>query len=87
MAEEPLMAYCLIRVKHGSVDDVLKSLRNIPGVKAYAVGYIYDIMAEIRTSDKIRLKYIILPRIGLLEEVERTSTFYNRDHFRLEEVM
>jgi len=72
--EEPLMAYCLIKVETGVEEDVYKSLEKIPGVKPYMVYGIFDIVAEIRAKDQDTVKEIIEEKIRKIDGIYRTST-------------
>ena len=73
--EEPLMAYCLIKVEPGLEKDVYKSLEKIPEVKeAYMVYGIFDIVAKIRAKDEDKLKGIIEGKIRKIDGIYTTST-------------
>ncbi len=69
------IAFVLINTEIGSEGEVLKSLRNIPGVEeAYSVYGVYDIIAKVKAESMDKLKDIVTWRIRRLEKVRSTLT-------------
>jgi len=69
------IAFVLMNTEIGSEGEVLKSLRNIPGVEeAYSVYGVYDIIAKVKAESMDKLKDIVTWRIRRLEKVRSTLT-------------
>lgn len=67
------MAYVLINADMGAEEDVLKQLRQTPGVKeAYLVYGVYDIIVKVESESMEEVKEIITWKIRRLEKVRST---------------
>ncbi len=66
-------AYVLINTDMGAENDVLKELKNIPGIKeVYLVYGVYDIIAKVEAESMEQVKEIITWKIRRLEKVRST---------------
>lgn len=66
-------AYVLINTDMGAENDVLKELKNIPGIKeVYLVYGVYDIIAKVEAETMEQVKEIITWKIRRLEKVRST---------------
>ncbi len=69
------IAFVLINTETGFMDDVLKSLSEIEGVKeAYSVYGVYDIIAKIEANTMDDLKDIVTWKIRKISNVRTTLT-------------
>ncbi len=69
------IAFVLINTEIGSESDVLKTLKNVEGVReAYSVYGVYDIIAKIEADSMDKLKDIVTWRIRRLDKVRSTLT-------------
>jgi len=70
-----LAAFVLINTESGSEGEVLRSLREIEGVKeAYGVYGVYDVIAKIEANSMDELKDIVTFKIRRLNMVRTTLT-------------
>jgi DNA-binding Lrp family transcriptional regulator len=68
-------AFVLINTEPGEERDVLKTLRNIEGVKeAYNVYGVYDIIAKVSADAMDKLKEIVTWRVRRIDKVRNTLT-------------
>ncbi|MGC8569016.1 MAG: Lrp/AsnC family transcriptional regulator [Nitrososphaeria archaeon] len=73
-------AYVLINTDMGYEGDVLKELKNIPGVKeVYLVYGVYDIIAKVEAESMEQVKEIITWKIRRLEKVRSTLSMIVMD--------
>jgi len=69
------VAFVLINTETGFMDDVLRSLSGIEGVKeAYSVYGVYDIIAKVEAETMDSLKDIVTWKIRRLSNVRTTLT-------------
>ncbi len=73
-------AYVLINTDMGYEGDVLKELKNIPGIKeVYLVYGVYDIIAKVEADSMEQVKEIITWKIRRLEKVRSTLSMIVMD--------
>ncbi len=66
-------AFVLINTEMGKEEDVLKQLRQIPGVKeAYAIYGVYDVIAKVEADTLEAVKETISSRIRRMDYVKST---------------
>ena len=71
----PPIAFVLINTDIGSENEVLKTLKKVPGVKeAYSVYGVYDIAAKIQADTMDKLKEMVTWHIRRLDKVRSTLT-------------
>jgi len=71
----PPIAFVLINTEIGSENEVLKTLKKVPGVKeAYSVYGVYDIIAKIQADTMDKLKEMVTWHIRRLDKVRSTLT-------------
>ena len=71
----PPIAFVLINTDIGSENEVLKTLKKVPGVKeAYSVYGVYDIVAKIQADTMDKLKEMVTWHIRRLDKVRSTLT-------------
>ena len=69
------VAFVLINTETGFMDEVLKALSSIEGVKeAYSVYGVYDIIAKVEAETMDNLKDIVTWKIRKLSKVRTTLT-------------
>jgi DNA-binding Lrp family transcriptional regulator len=69
------LGFVLMRIKAGSVENVLKQLKKIAEVKeAHAVMGKIDIIAKIEAGDVDAIAKMVLAKIHKIEGIERTFT-------------
>jgi len=69
------LAFVLINTETGFMDEVLKSLSKIEGVKeAYSVYGVYDIIAKVEAKTMDELKEIVTWKIRKISNVRTTLT-------------
>ena len=69
------LAYVLIGVEIGAVEEVLRELREMPEVKeSYGVYGVYDIIVKVEANDMPSLKEVISSKIRRIDRVRNTVT-------------
>jgi DNA-binding Lrp family transcriptional regulator len=70
-----VLAYVLITVQLGTMDDVLKALKQFSHVvEAYLLYGKYDVVAKIEAASTANLREIVANTIRRLENVRATQT-------------
>lgn len=70
-----VVAFVLMNADPESLEDVLKALKAVDGVReAYCVYGVYDILAKVEVEDMERLRDIVTWKIGKLWNVRSTRT-------------
>ena len=69
------IAFVLINTEPESLEDVLKALKDVDGVKeAYSVYGVYDIVGKVEAENMDKLKEILTWKIRRLRNVRSTLT-------------
>lgn len=69
------MAFVLVNTEIGSENEVLKLIKDVPGVEeAYAVYGVYDVVAKIKADSMDKLKEIVTWHVRRLDKVRSTLT-------------
>lgn len=69
------VAFVLINTEIGAMEEVLKAVRKIDGVKeAYNVYGVYDIIAKVESKSMEQLKEVVTRNIRQISQVRSTQT-------------
>ncbi len=69
------VAFVLINTETEFMEDVLKALRDVEGVKeAYSVYGVYDIVAKVEADSMDKLKDMVTWKIRRLQNIRSTLT-------------
>ena len=69
------VAFVLINTEIGAIEDVLASLKKIPGVvEAHSVYGVHDIVVKVNVESMDALRTIVTERIRQIEMVESVNT-------------
>ena len=78
----PALAYVLMLVEHGKMNDVAKKLLALDEVKELHELYgEFDIIAKVETNDMASLKDFIEKKIRPIKEIRETETLIASDVF------
>jgi len=68
-------AYVLINVESGFEEDVVHTIRNVPGVEEAYYSYgVYDIIIKVKAETMEQLKEMVTKRVRIIPKVRSTLT-------------
>jgi DNA-binding Lrp family transcriptional regulator len=68
-------AYVLINVESGFEEDVVHTIRNVPGVEEAYYSYgVYDIIIKVKAETMEQLKDMVTKRVRTISKVRSTLT-------------
>ncbi len=68
-------AYVLINVESGFEEDVVHTIRNVPGVEEAYYSYgVYDIIIKVKAETMEQLKEMVTKRVRTIPKVRSTLT-------------
>jgi DNA-binding Lrp family transcriptional regulator len=68
-------AYVLINVESGFEEDVVHTIRNVPGVEEAYYSYgVYDIIIKVKAETMEQLKEMVTKRVRTISKVRSTLT-------------
>jgi len=68
-------AYVLINVESGFEEDVVHTIRNVPGVEEAYYSYgVYDIIIKVKAETMEQLKDMVTKRVRTISRVRSTLT-------------